>query len=448
MTGPASPVEELAGLAVALTGSPAGAAALLGEVEVLRDRRTGEDPEPLRCLLVARFLRDRQRAGPPVPDLPVLAHLGRLRPLPRAAVVLRHGAGLTLADVARALDRPVPRVARLVAEAEAAVGLAPSAVAAALGAQPPLPAGAVAAAATRFARTRRRRRRRTVLAACTAGVLLVGSTVVPGLVEQRLAYVRPYGAWVHGFELEAGGGWRVTGRTLTADRDSMTVQHGDDRRTCLVDLLATRSELRVPAGERVRVRYRAGVLVPSSSAVGPYLWWALGPRAAVGLGCSDSAEPATLLDLAGRVRQREVPVRIPLDLSGLSRDLEPRFVSSRERSVVALVLPAGVVGRTATPVYLSVPGADRIPEDRQRRSAVEVRGQPATLDRGRNGGVALCWPVQSTSVCVSSYVFREAADPQQRRLLGRVTRIADGAVPATRLDDPTTWFDARAALPG
>jgi hypothetical protein len=382
----------------------------------------------------------------------VLVRLAGLTPLARAVWVLRHREGMTLAELAGLLDRPPALVQRTLLAAEQQLAAAPYQVAAALDTLPAVDPARVRAAARRHA-VRRRRQRTRLLAGLAAAVLLVAATVLPGLGQRDGVYLRPYGAWVHGFEVAAAPGWRVGGRTLTPERDSLTVYRDDDpRRSCLVDVLTTREPLTVPDGEQVRVQGRRATLVPTGGGSSPYLWWSLGPRSAAVIGCSDSVGDRTLLDLGRLVRLRAVPLGLPFDLSDLGQGAyggpEVRFVSVRDQATVALSLPAGEVSRTSTTVYVSVPGTSRVAEDRQRRSAVVVQGRSGTLDRGRNGGVAVCWPVQASNACVSAYVFREAVDPEQNRLRQRLQGMAERVGFAADTSDPGTWLDARQALPG
>ena len=99
---------ELTGLAAALTGDPAAAADLLGQVAALTSRTSaGEDDslQTARALLVERFLRRPlapvPRSSPPVEldaELePVLCRLDQLPALPRAVLVLQQGDLWTLA---------------------------------------------------------------------------------------------------------------------------------------------------------------------------------------------------------------------------------------------------------------------------------------------------------------------------------------------------------------
>lgn len=278
--------------------------------------------------------------------------------------------------------------------------------------------------------------------------LVAGAIVVPGAVERRTAYARPYGAWIYGFEFDPPAGWRLGGRTLSAGRDSLTVYLGpDERRSCLVDLVTYTAPPVTPEGERRRVQRRPAALVRSNGPAKPYLWWSAGSQAAAVVGCSFEADADTLLDLAGRIRLRAVPLRLPFAIGPVDAGVQVRFVSTRSRTIVALSVPPGAVSRSAATVFVSVPGTDRISEDQSKRSVTTVQGRTGSLDRGRNGGLALCWPVQSTQACVSSYVFREASDPQQNRLRGRLTGLAADLRFAARLDDPSTWFDAAQVLP-
>lgn len=451
---------DLQTLAVALTGDPRRAAQLLGEVHVLG--RVGSDPdgpEDALGLLVTRYLRGQRRAPKPDPALvddaetsdelrAVLTRIEQLTPLARAALVLRHRGDLTLREMSTLLDRPVPTVARLLSDAEGAVDANPLTLGTAFASLPTVTPTAVEYAARRFAQSRRRHRGQLVAALMAVVALVAGGIVVPDALERRAAYMRPYGAWVHGFAFDPAAGWRLGGRTLSAGRDSLTVYLGpDERRSCLIDLVTSTAPPPTPDGERRRVQGRPAILVRSNGPAVPYLWWSVGPQAAAVIGCSFEADADTLLSLAGRVRLRAMPLRLPFAVGPVDDGVQVRFVSTRSRTVVALSVPPGEVSRSGATVFLSVPGTDRISEDQSKRTAITVQGQAGSLDRGRNGGLALCWPVQTTQACVSSYVFRESADPQQVRLRSRLTGLAADLRFAPRLDDVTTWFDAAEVLP-
>ncbi|GAA1436660.1 hypothetical protein GCM10009616_37060 [Microlunatus lacustris] len=443
----AEPTDDLPALAVALTGDPGQAARLLGEVQVAA-RSTAVDP---RTLLVERYLRQAGPGPAPPPRLPaelapVWARLCTLPPLPRAVLVLRLHGRLTRPEVARLLDRPGPAVGRALEEAEARVAASDLEVLAVPARLPAPDPTAVDRAARTASRRRARRRDRVLLAAALVVVLLVGSAVLPGVLR-RPPFVRPHGAWVHGFDLAPGGRWTVVSRLLAPDRDGLTVaRDGDQRRICTVDVISSGRPLTVPDGRRTRVAGRPATLVGGPA--NPYLWWAVGPQSAAVVGCVDSAPPATLLELAGRVRFREVPLLLPVDLTRLEPGLQVRLVSRGERTRVVLGLPGDVRGGSPVPLYLTVPGSDGVPEEQQRRSDVRVRGLAATLIRGRNGGLALCWPVQGSSACVSGYVFRELDDLERTELLQRVERTAEAVRFAADVTRDPTWFDGRAALPG
>jgi len=506
-------VEDLGGLAVALTGDTRAATGLLAEV-LARSARGGDGREPdLRTLLVSRWLHQVRRARPgpssPGPSRPGQSHpptappgqdagagraadalrattarLDGLPPLERALLVLRHREQLTLPELATLVDRPLTTVARAVERAEAQVAAEPLVLLEAMAGRAVPETAAVSAAAAGWRTARRRSRTRTVLAAVLGLVLLATAGVLPGVLQRRSTYLRPYGAWVHGFALETGDGWRAGARTLTADRDSLVVHHtGDAANSCLVDLVASRTALTAPAGDRRRLRGRPATLVPGRGAAAPYLWWSLDVRTAAVVGCSSPVGTPALLDLAGRIRLRAVPATVPFDLRAVDRRARVRFLAASERNVVALGLPGGLVSRSPTTVYVSLPGTDQVPQDRRLRTAVRVRGVAGTLDRAPNGGLALCWavpdgapggasepasastttapasaapgsdhPTPTTTAggrtaCVSAYVFREAADPEQRRLRRVLDTLAAALVPAPAVSDPGTWFDARDALP-
>jgi hypothetical protein len=141
-------------------------------------------------------------------------------------------------------------------------------------------------------------------------------------------------------------------------------------------------------------------------------------------------------------------VRLPFTLPPLDDGVSVRYVAVADSALVALALPPGRVSRAASTAYVSVPGSNRLPVDPRQRVPTRVQGVTGTLDRGRTGGLTLCWPVQTTAACVSASVFRERSDPEQTRLRRQLSSLAQGLTFAPSVGDGATWFDARQALPG
>jgi DNA-directed RNA polymerase specialized sigma24 family protein len=114
---------DLLGLAHLLTGDPDAARelaeeAFLHSVGRFQHRRAERHfSESLRRNLVTVFLaREHRDASPEPPDDPLWVALASLPARPRAAVVLRHCAGLSELEVARAMRCSAPTVRTLVGQ--------------------------------------------------------------------------------------------------------------------------------------------------------------------------------------------------------------------------------------------------------------------------------------------------------------------------------------------
>lgn len=451
--------DPLVGLAAALTWDPPLAADLLAEVDALAPPGPAEDHEDSRrALLVQRFLRrkhpapaaapqDVADAGEPDPSdelRGVRARLDGLAPYPRAVLVLRHSQRLTVADLARTTERTPAAVNRALDTAEAAVGADPATLALVL-AQAPRPSPeAVQAAGRRFAVRRRRYRGRVVLAVTAVAALLVGVGVLPGLLRVD-PFTRAYGEWVHGFTLGPSSAFRVDGRSLSAGQDTLSLTWTDPARTsCDVTVTTEQARVAVPAGRPVEVAGRpARFLAPTDQDSGS-LWLWVGPRTAARVSCKVSVEDSRLLEIATQLQFAPAPLELPFALRDLPPTEEVRTIFDYEGSVGVILTPAGQVDGSPDTLYISVPDLfDLAP--REPTSIVTVGGARAEVVAGVDGQ-SVCWRADGKRICAGTFP-QDATGNQKDRLLVRLVRTARLLELAPDLDDRSTWFDAREALP-
>ncbi|GAA1428826.1 hypothetical protein GCM10009616_09490 [Microlunatus lacustris] len=427
-----------------------------------RDRRRfpdlEDDPESLgRAALVRSYLSSRRTARP-VDDEPladaeldaVRARLDALAPLPRAVLVLRHLEELTLADLARMADRPAPAVARALASAGAAVG--------ASGYQLHLVAATVAvpergqveAARRRLEARRRRVRGRWVLTAVALVAGVTAATVLPAALRPD-PYARAVGAWVYGYDVRPTTGLRVVNRVLSPAEDSVELIDEDpgpdllERRTCEVTATSSEDPAEVPEGRPARVGAFAGRFLPPDDGRGPALWWRTAPGAALEVSCSEDSTEADLLAVAALVVPAEVPVLLPVDLSGLPEGEEVRMVYDIDGQVAVLVVPAGGTEESPDAVFVSVgtllgtstPQTDRTVRVGRALAQVELDEENATI----------CWEPAGPRTCVAGFGAGTGGAAVRQRRFDRLLAIARAVRVAPGGTDRSTWFDARDAVP-
>jgi hypothetical protein len=425
-------LEELSALAAALTGDRADAARLVGEtLATAGSRRRTPDRSALRGLLVESYLRRRQSSVvPPGEDLPdelgqVAERLGGLSPFERAAVVLARLAALPLAEVAATLDTSAATVRRRLAEAEQRLAASPLTIRATLETlswRTP-DAAAVAAARFRGQRSAERRRGRVRLLAVALGVVLMVALVVPTVRMLQPLPVRTAGSWVLGLELEPPPGWTTELHAVTPDQEllQLTGQSGSCR--AVASLPSTPEEERVdpPArAERAWVRGRPVRYFDGG------VRWPYGEGGDVTLTCTDEDRAGTLA-MAEQIHfSAGRPFALPFALSRLPAGL--RLVGAGYQDQMPVIALARRRMDTFVLVTVTEP---------------EPAGQPVTLD-GVNYRLTtdafsrrLCRTVQSVSICVEAR-HNDVAVPRQ---VARSLRLAPD------LQDRSTWFDAREALP-
>lgn len=464
---------------MALTGEAASAAELVGEVMVVAGRRRGAvdlaDPGPgLRDQLVARWVVSRpRRAVDPAPTgepgevtgerdeiEAVVAGLDRLTRPQRAALLLSFRDRLTYAEIASILDRPVAAVGPAVAKAQTQLDASPYAIAAAfdqLSRAAPDPAEA-RAAAVRFARRLGIRRRRVSVLGGTAVVALTLAVALPTVVWPRLfpVPVRATGEWAYGYQVAAPAGFHISERFVERTRDSAyLVDDANPEQGCTIEAAVARPTPSVtPGGSAVKVNGRPGWITESDQTQDKTLSWSYAPQAVATVSCEDRTNPEPLLQqLAAGLTFAPVELSLPFRLSGLPEGYEVSAVGTSEQLSVGdpqpatglLLAPIGAAENEEGGIFLLLP-SDR-PEDGGEDQEVLVNGTKAALRAG-DGAITLCLPVQNVVACLStstSAARSEAKPPEPdvRRLIA----VAESVSFAANLNDRTTWFDARDALP-
>ncbi|HEY5821755.1 MAG TPA: hypothetical protein VIT20_07255 [Propionibacteriaceae bacterium] len=457
-------LESLLATAMALTGSAAAASALVGEVVVrARDRRVSvdlDDPGPgLRNLLVQRFVATRDpkmAAADDIDDAGGLSdRLVRLSRVQRAIAVLAWRDRLTHAEIAGILDRPVATVSRQLDEAHTGLGAEPYEVAAVLDQlawSAPEPT-TVRAEATAYGRRRRAGRRRvagltTVLVAVVALGLTVPTLIVPRLFP---TYARTAGDWVYSFDLVLPPGYRIAYRYLTSDTDAaFVVRDGDREGGCSV-AVGVAGDVVVPTERRVDVNGRRGYWGTSEDGE-VQLRWARG-KATAAVTCDNGLpSEAQMLELARLVRFRESALLLPFRLDSLPVGLQVSAVGTsrlggpaEDDATTGLALgPADQDAGSADgdgddQVYFEVPHAR--PEGDDVRS-VRVGAVEALLT-SEGDQYTLCLPSGEAYGCFFTWNGDGSGRGQVRRLMdlaSRTTLTAD-------LDDRSTWWNARDAMP-
>lgn len=425
-------LESLTGLAAALTGDQEEAAQLIGEtLAAAATRRRSLDRSALRSQLVECYLRRRRSSVvPPGDDLrdelgAVAERLGGLSPFERAAVVLSGLHGLPLAEVAAILDTSPAKVRRRLAEAEERLAASPLTVRATLETlswRTPDPA-AIAAARFQGRRDAATRRRRVGLLALAVGVMLLAALAVPTVRMLQPLPVRTAGDWVLGLQLEPPPGWTTELHAVTPDQELLQLSSGSRSCRVVASLPSTPAEERTDQpiqAERVWVRGR------SVQYFGSGVRWIYGDGGDVTLTCTDQ-DRAGLLSMAERIhftagRPFTLPFALPQLPPGMRlvgagyQDQKPVIALSRRRLDTFVLIT--VVEREPTGRLTTLDG-------------VSYRVYADVFSR------RLCRPVQSMAVCVEA----RDNDISVPREVSRSLQLAPD------LENRSTWFDARAALP-
>ena len=425
-------LEELTALAAALAGDRTDAAHLGGEtLAAAATRRRTLDRSGLRGLLVDSYLRRRQPSTvPPGDDLPdelgeVAERLGILSPFERAAVVLSRLKGLPLAEVAAILDTSSATVRRRLAEAEDRLVASPLAVRAALETLSWRTPDAAAVASARFQAQRgaARRRGRIRVLAVALGIVLLVALVVPTVRMLQPVPVRAAGSWVLGLELDPPPGWTVELHAVTPDQEFLHLigEAGVCRAVASLPSAAEeeRADRRTPT-ERAWVGGR-----PVQYSDGG-LRWSYGKGGEVTLTCTDE-DRARLLTVAERIRfSAGRSFALPFALDRLPAGLQLVGAGYEDDTPVLALSGRRSDGFVLVTVAESEPFGRRVTLD-----GVGYRLQDAAFSR------RLCRPVGSMSVCIEA----RTNDIAVHKAVFQNLRLAPD------LQDRSTWFDAREALP-
>ena len=445
--------DEAAALACVLAADPRGAARLLAEAAGPGSGRvaTGKLTGDRRTRLVQRALRlapaaadARATAEGAAAELPehlrvLQADLARLAPLPRTVLALRHHEHLALLEIAQLTERSPAAVSRALDGATAAVPAEPHLVELALDAVPRPEEWQLRAAVEEVARGRRRTRGRRLGAALAVAVLVAAAVVLPGLLQPD-PYTRARGEWVYTLDLRPDAPFSVTDRTLTADAETLGLDHHGTRTShCQVAVSTSEQEEPPPAGRSTTVARRPARFLVSG------LWWSLGPRTSAVGSCDNPVGEEVLTELAAAVRTGPVPVRLPFRLPpGHTGRHVDQIYDYRRFQGVSLV-PDGQGESSPDAVFVAVPTFFPMPQDRRPRT-VDVNGALGTVIRG-DDGQWVCWPVQGEHACVGGLGQTRRPAEADRQLL-RLAGVARTVEVAPDLQDHGTWFDARDALPG
>ncbi|MET0693924.1 MAG: hypothetical protein ABWY56_08330 [Propionibacteriaceae bacterium] len=434
-------------LATVLTGDP-GAATRLVSSALVREASspTGgtEFAEPrLRALVINRFLSGDR-------------HLARDR-LGRACLALRHLEGLTLAETATVVDRPVGVVAALAHDELDPMELRRSLTRLADAAPEPQTVLDALGWATRdLERARRRRARVLVLAAAVAAVLIL----VPTVVLPRLpGDTRTAGEWRLVHRVTAPAGWVVLDHTVSPTYEATdlrpTTGRTDASSWCRVQVF-------VPGGldpetvpsphDPVRVRgHRAFFSAGDEVSFGPVLAWSYAANAWATVSCSqaDELDRTKLMLLAHAVRFRQADVSLPFRLSSVPSGYRIDSATQGLVPVSAEVILAMTENRPGDAnMALTFTPLDP-PADDGATQSVRINGREAFLDPS-SSHPRLCIEAEQAHVCISAYWPLgdwPARAPLPVNMGPVLVRTAEQLQLAGALDDPGTWFPAREALP-
>jgi DNA-directed RNA polymerase specialized sigma24 family protein len=464
----AEELTELAQLAVALTGDPQRAAELVGVTLAMarrRPRRRSADRETAhRDLMVQQFVSPRPAAAGPLPaeGLPaefreVASRLAELPPLARAILVLVRLKGLTLAEVAGILDRTPAKVQRELEAAGTTVQADPYVVRAVLETlswRAP-DENAIRRAQVSAERRLVRRRHRIRLLVAGVVVLVLAGVGVPTVWALRPLPARAAGDWSYGLAFLPSANWQVEAHFLTVDEEVLAISGPDTN--CEIQALqpaaaATRGDLGT-TGERAWVRGRPVRIIAFRQ--GFRIIWPYAGSGVVTMTCDGSgADRSSVLALANRLQFRpgqRMPV--PVAFGVLPDGLRPAYAGRQEEQTFVGLITGPDLESAEIIVFAGLFGEDFDIAEWTAREVVQVNGVPAQIYVD-DELVALCLPAAAPDpLCVGSDIDDEDDDEagKEARIaanLRRVRAVTEGMRIAPDLEDPSTWFDAREALPG
>jgi hypothetical protein len=412
----------------------------------------------LRELTVHTFLRTPERTARPPRDgidrIPeelrvVVTAYDKLPKLQRAIVMLNCLEGITYAEIAGIVDRSTARVSVEIDRALVTINADPYAVRAALDmATWHLPNSVEAARALRrHATVRARRTRRFGLAGMAAVTALVG-LISFSAVHRPYVEPRKSGTWTFSHTVRAMPEWSIRSRTVERDWET-TILRADppSGARCSVAVGARQATWirqlpRDPVKVRVGARsaFFAQGVWPNRG--GAMLWWEYADGALVIIECGGVSMPRKALPkIANHVVLIADPVVLPYRIRSLPQHYH---IASVTKGLLS----------NSTVAYLT---RNDYPEGMLQISIRYPAGLPmygvsnsellARYVNGRYG--AVCRPFGDSHVCVRGEISSpdriNIAD--QRGALSVIDQIVASLQLASSPTDPTSWFDAREALP-
>jgi Sigma-70, region 4 len=417
-----------------------------------------DSPADLRELTIHTFLRTPESAVPTprqglerIPDelRVVVTAYDRLPKLQRAVVMLNCLEGVTYAEIAGLIDRSAARVGIEIDRALATIDADPYSVRAALDMitwHLPDPVE-VAREFRRHTRTRTRRRRRIQLVG-VAVVTVLAVLVTYSAVHRPYVEPRQSGVWAFSHTVRPIAGWSIRSRTVerewettilraespSAGRCSVAV--GGSQATWVRTLPRDPTKVRVGA----RSAFFAEGVWPNGG--GAMLWWEYADAALVIIECGGVSTPRKALPrIANHVVLITEPVLLPYRVRSLPRHYKVASVTKGlvRYSTVAFITrndyPEGII-------HISIRYPAGLP-----MYGVSNSARIARYANGRH--TAVCQPFGDSHICVRAEISTPGRIniAQQRAALSVIDRIAAQLEFAANPTDPTSWFDARQALP-
>jgi hypothetical protein len=163
--------------------------------------------------------------------------------------------------------------------------------------------------------------------------------------------------------------------------------------------------------------------------------------------CREATTDADLLAVAGLVVPAEVPVLVPVDLSGLPPGEEVRGIYDLDGELVVLVLPPGETPGSLHAAYVSVGTSFSTAGYQQDQRTVQVGSVTAQLQRAGQT-TTICWDLGGPQACVADFITDDDPAVGREQRIERLLTIARAVRTAPGGTDRGTWFDARDAVPG
>jgi hypothetical protein len=417
-----------------------------------------DSPADLRDLTVHTFMKTAESPEPTprrgmerIPEelRMIVTRYDKLPKLQRTVVMLSCLEGITYAEIAGIIDRSAARVGIEIDQALATINADPYSVRAALDMitwHPPDPVE-VSRALRRHAKTRTRRRRRIGLAGVAAGTVLA-VLVTFSAVHRPYVQPRPLGVWTFSHTVRPMPAWSIRSRTVERDWETTilraeppsggrcSIAVGGREATWVRQLPRNQTKVRVGAHSAF---FAEGVWPNGGGAM---LWWEYADAALVIIECGGVNVPRKELPkIARHVVLSADPILLPYRIRSLPRHYD---VSSVTRGLVSNSTVAHIT-RNDYPegmLQISIRYPAGVPMYGVSRSALQTR-----YANGRYAGV--CRPFGDSHICVRGEISTPGRIniSQQQGALSVIDKIAAHLELASNPSDPTSWFDAREALP-